>query len=542
MNTTKSNHICVGPWGGQNGVRWDDGVYSTIKQVIICHGAAVDSIQFEYDKKGTSVWSDKHGGTGGIRTNKVQFDYPDEYLVSVSGHVGCVVDFGPILVRSLMFESNKRKYGPFGIQQGTHFSFPLGGAKVVGFHGRSSWNLDSIGFYLKPLVQQYPSNVVPYQQTYAPSPTYVGKIDPAYNSELHINNLQVVVDSNPPIVRPVNPRQASSNGPWGGNGGLIFDDGVYTGVREVHLTRYGGVVSIRVCYDLNGQAIWGNKHGGSGGIRLDKIAFDYPYETLTQVSGYYGSTILRGPTVVKSLTFHTNKRKYGPFGDEQGVSFSSNIGTVVGFHGRNGWFIDSIGVHLVDSQISSDPYNKINEVIPVHGRVKELLVNSWASGPWGGEGGKGWDDGIFHGIKKIFLAKGESIYCIQIEYDRNGQSVWSARHGGGSEGTSHMIKFDYPREIVTSVSGYHGSYTGDDYNSVIRSLTFLTNKGKYGPFGEEVGTFFTSSKTQGKVVGFHGRSGCYLNAIGVHMQQWSAEHESFADRPIIKIFMNKFFN
>ena len=43
------------------------------------------------------------------------------------------------------------------------------------------------------------------------------------------------------------------------------------GVVMVDLTRYGGVVSIRACYDLNGQALWGSKNGGSGGIRVDKV-------------------------------------------------------------------------------------------------------------------------------------------------------------------------------------------------------------------------------------------------------------------------------
>lgn len=61
------------------------------------------------------------------------------------------------------------------------------------------------------------------------------------------------------------------------------------------------------------------------------------------------------------------------------------------------------------------------------------------SGPWGGNGGKLWDDGIFSGVKKIFLFKGEVIYSIQIEYDRNGLSVVSARHGGGVEGSSHTV-------------------------------------------------------------------------------------------------------
>ena len=60
-------------------------------------------------------------------------------------------------------------------------------------------------------------------------------------------------------------------------------------------------------------------------------------------------------------------------------------------------------------------------------------------GPWGGDGGKHWDDGVFTGIKKIFLTKGEAIYSIQFEFDCNGQSMWSNKHGGGNEGTSHLV-------------------------------------------------------------------------------------------------------
>lgn len=60
-------------------------------------------------------------------------------------------------------------------------------------------------------------------------------------------------------------------GPWGGNGGIIFDDGMYTGVRQVNLTRNVGIVSMKVLYDKNGQAIWGNKHGGSSGLKTEKV-------------------------------------------------------------------------------------------------------------------------------------------------------------------------------------------------------------------------------------------------------------------------------
>ncbi|PON90980.1 Jacalin-like lectin domain containing protein [Trema orientale] len=342
-------------------------------------------------------------------------------------------------------------------------------------------------------------------------------------------------------------KQAVSYGPWGGNGGMLFDDGVYTGVREIHLARSGGVVSIRVCYDMNGRAVWGNKNGGSGGFRLDKITFDYPNEFLTHIGGYYGSKTIGGPTVVKSLTFYTNKKKYGPFGDEQGIPFSSGQedGIIVGFHGRKGWFVDSIGVHVLEGKHSLPrPCFDMNSTLadirygdqvisgvlpPVKGPtpcgpgllpggiVKDSA--SCGSGPWGGDGGNSWDDGVFTGIKKIFLTKGESsIYAIQTEYERNGQSMRSVKHGSNNEGSCHMIQFEYPHEVLTGMSGYYGPVLGDECKIVVKSLTFYTNRGRYGPFGEERGTYFGSPRSEGRIVGFHGKSARYLDAIGVHMQ------------------------
>lgn len=64
---------------------------------------------------------------------------------------------------------------------------------------------------------------------------------------------------------------AITYGPWGGSGGTIFDDGIYTGVRQINISRNAGITSIKVLYDKNGQSVWGNKHGGSGGIRTDKV-------------------------------------------------------------------------------------------------------------------------------------------------------------------------------------------------------------------------------------------------------------------------------
>lgn len=74
---------------------------------------------------------------------------------------------------------------------------------------------------------------------------------------------------------------------------------------------------------------------------------------------------------------------------------------------------------------------------PAHKVVKEPA--QCGPGPWGGDGGKLWDDGVFTGIKQVFLTKSEVICSIQIEYDRHGQSVWSVKHGGNSGTKTHRV-------------------------------------------------------------------------------------------------------
>lgn len=52
----------------------------------------------------------------------------------------------------------------------------------------------------------------------------------------------------------------------------------------------------------------------------------------------------------------------------------------------------------------------------------------------------------------------------------------------------------------------------------ITSLTFQTNKKTIGPIGGEKGRHFSSPATGGKIVGFFGRSGQHLEAIGAHFE------------------------
>ncbi|XP_038990479.1 jacalin-related lectin 3 isoform X1 [Phoenix dactylifera] len=597
-NGNEKSPILVGPWGGEGGSPWDDGVYTTIRQVVVVHGAAIDSIRIEYDKKGSSVWSEKHGGNGGTKTDKVKLDHPHEILTSVSGYFGSLSSGSP-LIRSLTFESNQAKYGPFGFEQGMRFSFPMSGGKIVGFHGRSGWYLDSIGFYLKQLRSSNPSKALVPSQSLTPNwngrygyNAVDGTISKGYDIVLAVrergddymilsNNytregsltqgFRDVELKNRAVSFPSYTAERGSSfpggpisyGPWGGSGGTIFDDGIHTGVRQINISRNAGITSIKVLYDKNGRSVWGNKHGGSGGIRTDKIVFDFPFEILTYITGYFGTAMFMGPTAIKSLTFHTTKRKYGPFGDEQGMFFSSGLADamVVGFHGRSGWYIDSIGVHVLEGKVSL-PQNAASDSKTGNDmEISELNNPRWSNklapatrgigeevtygvtkepvpigpGPWGGDGGKPWDDGVYSGIKQLYITWGEVINSIQIEYDRSGQSVWSTRHGGSGE-TTHRIKFDYPHEVLNCVSGYYATINRDERPTVIKSLTFCTTRGKYGPFGEEVGTHFTSATTKGKVVGFHGRSALYLDAIGVHMQHWLGEKSSATKSLLSKYF------
>uniref|UniRef100_A0A0D9WIE5 Jacalin-type lectin domain-containing protein n=1 Tax=Leersia perrieri TaxID=77586 RepID=A0A0D9WIE5_9ORYZ len=583
-----SDGIVVGPWGGTGGYPWDDGVYSTIRQVIITHGAAIDSIRIEYDLKGNSVWSGTHGSTdGGSETDKVKLDFPDEILLSVSGYYGSVCGT-PVIIRSLTFQSNRSTYGPFGTEDGTPFSLPVSSGKIIGFHGRSGSYLNSIGFYLKQVQVPDQSNspALPQSQRLTSAYNRNGYSFPdsasGYDMVLAVRDRHdsySVYTSNYPDQQYTNPSPDYSDGarwnkvpqtspplqmvsfpsygergaaavgshetygPWGGSGGTMFDDGMYTGVWQINLTRAVGITSIKVLYDRNGQAVWGNKHGFSGAVSPDKIVFDFPSEVLTHITGYYGPTMIMGPTVVRSLTFHTNKRRYGPYGDEYGTYFSTSFtdGRIVGFHGREGWYIDGIGVHVQEGKLTP-PRVSSRSVTEMNPSLRDMLAQSrnetydevaysmvkepvpMGPGPWGGDGGRPWDDGVYTGVKQIYVMRGTFIGSIQIEYDRGDQSVWSARHGTSGHIT-HRIKLDYPQEVLTCVYGYYNT-NREEGPRALRSITFISNRGKYGPFGEEFGAYFSSAKTEGKVVGFHGRSGQHLDAIGVHMQHWMGDRRS----------------
>lgn len=80
------------------------------------------------------------------------------------------------------------------------------------------------------------------------------------------------------------------------------------------------------------------------------------------------------------------------------------------------------------------------------------------------------------------------------------------------------------KEYLIGIEGFYGEVEGMGSLNVVKCLSFVTNKAKYGPVGAEMGTHFTCvnlGDSNGKVVGFHGRSGASLDAIGLHTHYFS---------------------
>lgn len=76
--------------------------------------------------------------------------------------------------------------------------------------------------------------------------------------------------AHPPLAEQ-KPTGFVTHGPWDGSGGTTFDDGVYTGIRQITLSRNVGIVYMKVLYEQNGEVVWGSRNGGTGGFKRDKV-------------------------------------------------------------------------------------------------------------------------------------------------------------------------------------------------------------------------------------------------------------------------------
>lgn len=144
-----------------------------------------------------------------------------------------------------------------------------------------------------------------------------------------------------------------------------------------------------------------------------QITVNYPYECITSVEGSYAVTQPYGCIVLRSLTFKTSNGRTLVIGTVTGTKFSlqSEGNAIVGFHGRVGSCVDSIGAYYAPFFPSPLPTEKLEGQ--------------------GGDGGDSWDDGAFLNVKKVYVGQGSNgIVAVKFEYENDASEVvFGDEHG-----------------------------------------------------------------------------------------------------------------
>ncbi|CAH9122238.1 unnamed protein product [Cuscuta epithymum] len=137
-------------------------------------------------------------------------------------------------------------------------------------------------------------------------------------------------------------------------------------------------------------------------------------------------------------------------------------------------------------------------------------------------GGESWDDGGRGQVAAILISYSQdSINSLRFLYFKDGELQFSEDHGKLS-GSSQMIRLGYPTEFLTAVHGYRTNNNG------VSSITFVTNKAKYGPFGDteatpdndyDIAFKFRRSSAGDSINGFHGtvNSHGHIGSIGIYL-------------------------
>ncbi|CAH8316204.1 unnamed protein product [Eruca vesicaria subsp. sativa] len=129
--------------GGKKGNVWDDGVHENVRKVYVGQGqSCISFVKFEYVDDSEVVIGDEHGE----HTQKVE-----EFEVDENDYIVYVEAFRETATQetivALKFETSKGKTNKH-FKEGPGVKFVLQGGKIVGFHGRSTNVLHSLGAYI----------------------------------------------------------------------------------------------------------------------------------------------------------------------------------------------------------------------------------------------------------------------------------------------------------------------------------------------------------------------------------------------------------
>ncbi|XP_056841822.1 myrosinase-binding protein 2-like [Raphanus sativus] len=468
-----SKHVApekMGPLGGDSGKEFNDVGFEGVKKITV--GAdeySVTYIKIEYVKDG-KVEVREHGKARG-ELKEFSVDYPKDNITSFGGSYKHIYSYDTTLITSLYFTTSRGFTSPlFGETKGTEFEFQSkNGGKLIGLHGRVGDAINAIGAYFDTGEGGSPIPIVP------------GKM-----------------------------------GPLGGEKGKEFNDVGFDGVKKVTVgTDEYSVTYIKIEYIKDGK-IEIREHGTSRG-ELKEFSVDYPNDNIMTVGGSYNHIFTYDTTLITSLYFTTSKGFTSPlFGEKKGKDFvfkDENGRKLLGFHGRAGYSIDAIGVYFDTGSQGGQGSD------PSKGGPKPVVTGKM--GPLGGDKGNEFNDVGFDGVKKITVGADEfSVTYIKIEYVKDGKS--EIREHGTSRGQLKEFSVDYPNDNITTVGGsYNHIFTYD--TTLITSLYFTTSKGFTSSlFGEKKGKDFVFKDENGrKLLGFHGRAGYSIDAIGAYFDNGS---------------------
>ncbi|MBT2416344.1 hypothetical protein J7F01_29645 [Streptomyces sp. ISL-22] len=136
------------------------------------------------------------------------------------------------------------------------------------------------------------------------------------------------------------------------------------------------------------------------------------------------------------------------------------------------------------------------------------------SNQYGGRGGAEFADNLTEitNLASVTIRHANLVDSIECTWRKTDGSIQQGPRHGGSGGRPDSFALG-EGEFITEVEGMHDVW--------VTQIHFTTNRGRrYGPYGAGLGTGkssnFTISQNGGGVHGFFGRSGDFLDAVGVY--------------------------
>ncbi|CAH8386822.1 unnamed protein product [Eruca vesicaria subsp. sativa] len=442
--------------GGEGGKEWDDDVYEGVRQVYVGQDRSrITYIKFDYVKVDGEVVTREYGTQGQHTDEFVVVQHPDEYIIAVEGSYKKVGLLGTDVITSLLFKTSKGRKSP-------RF-----GSNLLGLGNGTKFEFEDQG---KKIVG------------------FHGRAGDA----LDALGVYIALDSVTTSLFPVYKLDAQ-----GGTEGRVWDDGSYDAVKTVRIGQDAHRITyLEFEYDKGGKSE--KLHHGEKGGTLSEFVLDFPDEYIKSVEATYDKPNLFQHTVITSLTFQTSKGRASSFGYTKGKKFvlEQKDRRLVGFHGKEGDAVDAIGAYFA-------PITAPTPVIP----AKKLPSV-------GGNGGVAWDDGVYDGVRKIYVGQGnDGVSFVKFEYTKGTDLVSGDEHGKATIlGAEEFVLED--GEYLTALVGYFDKIYGVDEPIVI-SLQFKTNKRESSPFGMDSGEKFTLGEDGYKIVGFHGQASDVIHSVGV---------------------------